>query len=481
AGAPRDVLTDVDVVFDEGWTALAGPNGAGKSTLVKLAAGELSPSEGHVRVEPDRARVAFVHQAAEAPSDDVRALAAAWDAESVRARAEYDLDPQMLERWSTLSYGERRRWEVMGALARRPDVLLLDEPTNHLDETARAALLRMLRGYDGVGVIVAHDRAFLDALAHRVVWVERGAAHVWPGRYSEVRERMRAARSAAAGERTRAKRELARLEGELETRAKNRAAAQKNVSPRHRSKGIRDSDAREAGRKGRARNAEKALAKGQGRMRERVSEQRDRLDAARTVKDYAGSIVLEEVRPDVTSLWRGELPPLPIGGRELPGRTLRIDRGARIRIAGDNGAGKSTLIRALVDAWQHDPSRLLYLPQELDEVERVRALRVLRELEPAARGRALSLLASLGVDPKALLDSESPSPGEARKIRLADGLARAVWCAVLDEPTNHLDVPSIERLEDALVAYGGALILVTHDARLAEATTDETWWLGEGD
>jgi ATPase subunit of ABC transporter with duplicated ATPase domains len=87
----------------------------------------------------------------------------------------------------------------------------------------------------------------------------------------------------------------------------------------------------------------------------------------------------------------------------------------------------------------------------------------------------MSLVARLGADPRALLVSEQPSPGEARKVALALGLGPPKWLLVLDEPTNHLDLPSIERLEQALVAYEGALLLITHDDALAQKVTDTTW------
>jgi ATPase subunit of ABC transporter with duplicated ATPase domains len=79
------------------------------------------------------------------------------------------------------------------------------------------------------------------------------------------------------------------------------------------------------------------------------------------------------------------------------------------------------------------------------------------------------------VDPEALLLSAAPSPGEARKLALAFGLARRVWALVVDEPTNHLDLPSIERLEEALAGYPGALVLVSHDAEFARRLTNRSW------
>ena len=89
-------------------------------------------------------------------------------------------------------------------------------------------------------------------------------------------------------------------------------------------------------------------------------------------------------------------------------------------------------------------------------------------------------MAALGIDPDRLLATRRPSPGEARKLLMAFGLALSAWVLVLDEPTNHLDLPSIERLEAAVAAYPGAVVIVTHDEDFARATTSTTWEVAAG-
>jgi ATPase subunit of ABC transporter with duplicated ATPase domains len=159
---------------------------------------------------------------------------------------------------------------------------------------------------------------------------------------------------------------------------------------------------------------------------------------------------------------------------------LQLGRTDRIRLEGPNGAGKSSLLAALRSAAGPDADRLLWLPQELGAAARAEALDAVRALDTAARGRTLELVAALGADPGRLLASRAPSPGEAVKLLLARALARQVWGLVLDEPTNHLDLPSVERLEAALRGWPGALLLVTHDERLAAACTRRRWRMSGG-
>ncbi len=144
---------------------------------------------------------------------------------------------------------------------------------------------------------------------------------------------------------------------------------------------------------------------------------------------------------------------------------------------GANGSGKTTLLETLVGRMRIPEERLLYLPQELDARQEFDLLDRVRALLPEMRGRVLTVLAALGVDPDRLLASRSLSPGEARKLMLAFALGRQVWALVLDERTNHMDLPGVERLEAALATYPGTLLLVSHDEVFAQRCTQWVWRL----
>jgi ATPase subunit of ABC transporter with duplicated ATPase domains len=474
ASAP--IFDSVSLTLDSGFYGLVGANGAGKTTLLSILAGERAPHEGSVVLTPRNAVVAYCRQDVEGRDADVDALASRDDGIASELRGRLALDPSELDRWVTLSPGERKRWQVAAALAREPDVLLLDEPTNHLDVDARKRLLGALRRFTGLGVIVSHDRQVLDALTTSTLRIHRHAVTLWPGRFSDANalwEQARAEQLAAHA----AAQDRVRIAGaQLDAARRTQAAASKGTSTRARMKDRHDSDARGilATTKSQWASSKAGRVTAAARMElERAQKavptvERDPTLGGKIFATYerAHSPVLFHVSEDVLS--RGE-------HAVLHDVRLSIGREDRVRIEGPNGAGKTTLLEALVGSLVH-PDRVLYLRQEITESEKVDALERLRALSPEERGRVLSIFAALGSEPERVLRAEAAhlSPGEARKLVLAEALSQQVWALVMDEPTNHMDLPSVERLEAALDAYPGAVVLVTHDDTFAAHITNRS-------
>ena len=491
---PSLVLRDVAFAYDDhvvfsslnlhlsaGWHGLVGPNGAGKTTLLRLVTGALSPDAGSLQVAPGDARIVHCTQGIDACDDDILSLARRDDGDAFRVRGELLLEPAELARWETLSPGERRRWQIGAALGREPDVLLLDEPEGHLDLAGRELLLGALPRFRGIGVVVSHDRALLDALTTVTLGVERGDVRAFPGPWSAAAAAWEAEREAAVATRGRLRGAAQAAERGLERARKQAAAATRTRSARVRMKDRHDHDARGAVAKGRAAFGEAALSRGVAREREAAARAAAALEEA-TVDRRLGAAIALPFEPSPRRLLLGGAWPEVRAGEAVVLRDVELwlGREDKVQLAGDNGAGKTTLLRALLAASTLPPDRLLWLPQELGPGERQELVRELRSLPREQRGDALNVVAALGTDPERLLRTPRPSPGEARKLRIALGMARRAWVLVLDEPTNHLDLPSVERLEAALSSWPGALLLVTHDAALARAVTTRTWRVADG-
>jgi ATPase subunit of ABC transporter with duplicated ATPase domains len=474
------LLASVAARLERGWTGLVGENGCGKSTLLRLLAGELTPDRGRVGIDPPRASVALCPQeVAAAAGDDVRALAERDDRAARRVAGLLRLDRAVLPRWPSLSPGERKRWQVGAALAREPDVLLLDEPTNHLDVDGRAWLLTALREHRGVGVLVSHDRGLLDALTSRTLRLHRGALDLYAGAYGVARRAWEAELRAAWDAREAAQAEARAAVRRLAEARRTRDAAQRSRSGRHRDP--KDRDARTLGATTVRDWAEARLAGDVRRLRGAAERAAQEIPEVPRSVEVGASVFLgfeRAPRPVLATLEArevraGEVPIL----RDV---SVRLGREDRIRLAGANGAGKTTLLEALRAASGLPPDRVTYLPQELAPSAPGALRGELGALGPEARGRVLSIVAALGCEPARLLASGALSPGEALKLHLALGMGRHAWALLLDEPTNHLDIPSVERLEAALAAYPGALLLVTHDDALAERCTFHTWRVRDG-
>ncbi len=452
-----------------GFTGVAGANGAGKSTLLQIAAGVLQPDSGVV-VRPGKA--VYCAQRTDAPPADFQAFLDDTGGHVYALRDRFGIEWDWLERWHTLSHGERKRAQIACALWQEPTVLALDEPTNHIDHEGRRLLLDVLSEFRGIGLIVSHDREVLDELCYQCLWVDSGSAQVYAGGYSQMQETraiesetMARVRDKAVRQRDAIKREeVARREQSLRAhRARSkRRLDRKDHSAKAAINARINTDSKDGNRlrqiEGRVKRAEAAVAGAQVRKRRRVGIE---LPGAVCKRDF---------------LFRIEGGELGIGGgRVLHHPKLQMRPVDRIAVMGPNGSGKSSVLAFVRDHLNIEPEHVIYLPQEISVARGAEILAQVKELPKDRLGQAMQVIDRLGSNPSALLDSEKPSPGELRKLLIAQGMTQQPYLMILDEPTNHMDLPSIEALESALADCVCGLLLVSHDAWFLRRLTTMSW------
>jgi ATP-binding cassette subfamily F protein uup len=499
---PQVVLDGASFSLDRGEkVALIGANGAGKSTLAKILAGEETADEGTVSVRRGLSIAYLSQEPVLAPEKSAREVVedalVEWRAATARhaevsarlshtSGAEHDallaeqarLDDAITHHggWDRghealdvlhrlgvrevdrpvgpRSGGERRRVALARILVARPDVMILDEPTNHLDADTAEWLEDTLRALPGAIVLVTHDRYFLEAIATRIVELERGKLSSYDGAFSDYLEK---------------KSELLEHEERVE---QNR----QNILRRERA----------------------WLARG---PKARSTKQKARIHRAEALEDQGAATAGRPGQVSLSTAPMGRLGKTILELRALelavPGKILTrpfdlfVCAGERIGVLGPNGAGKTTLLRAILGEMAPRSgeivvgknTRIAYLDQAragLDDD---------KSIFDDVRGPAGGTMVTLGdreLDLRTYLELFLFDPskqrqkvgalsgGERARVALAKMLKEGANLLLFDEPTNDLDLPTLAALEELLLEYAGSVIVVTHDRafldRVATAT-----------
>lgn len=483
----QDVLRGVSLQVNPGeHVGLVGRNGSGKTTIFRLINNEEQPDRGdvvrakavrlgllsqHVHFEPgstvhESALAAFghlqqiehemhdlEHRMADAGDDLERVLerysdlqhqfereggfAYAAKAEAILQGLGFDKDSWSMET-AKLSGGQQNRLGLARLLLAEPDVLLLDEPTNHLDVNAVEWLEEFLQTYASGFVIISHDRYFLDRTARRIIELENGKATSYTGNYSDYlveREERREAQQRA-------------YDNQQQLIAKTQDFIRRNI----------------AGQKTK-----------QAKSRRKMLEKLDRIDAVRPDQS-SGDFRLQKIERTGNHVLMVDEAAIGYADRLLADDiSFILRRGECLGIIGPNGSGKTTFLRTVLKKipplqgeirWG-TKVQIGYYAQQLEDLDdRNEIIMELRRVAPASAtsGELRSFLAKfLFFGDDVYKHVRDLSGGEKGRLALAKLIYSAVNVLVLDEPTNHLDIPSREALEEALDAFEGTIVTVSHD------------------
>ncbi|MBY3330473.1 ABC-F family ATP-binding cassette domain-containing protein [Rhizobium laguerreae] len=491
--AGRLLLDNASVSLPSGTKAgLVGRNGAGKSTLFRVITGDLGSESGTVSI-PKAARIGQVAQEAPATEEalieivlaadkertalvaeaetatdphriaeiqmrlvDIDAHSAEARAASILAGLGFDKDAQARPA-SSFSGGWRMRVALAAVLFSEPDLLLLDEPTNYLDLEGTLWLEDYVRRYPHTVIIISHDRDLLNNAVNAIVHLDQKKLTFYRGGYDQF-ERQKAEAD------------------ELQTKAKA-----KNDAARKHLQGFIDRFKAKASKARQAQSRVKAL--------ERMG------TVAAVIEDHVQPITFPEPEKQpaspIVAIQSGAVGYEP-GNPILKNLNLRIDNDDRIALLGSNGNGKSTFAKFISGRLAPESGEVKIAPSlkigffaqhQLDDlIPEQSAVEHVRRLMPGApEAKVRARVAQMGLATEKMATAAKDLSG-GEKARLLMGLAafNAPNLLILDEPTNHLDIDSRRALIEALNDYEGAVILISHDRHLIEATVDRLWLVNGG-
>ena len=509
------VFEGLDLTLNDGEKiGLVGPNGAGKSSLLRILAGVEEPTVG-VRTLRNGITVAYLPQeyaeqttapaldeviggradllALEAELDTVEAtLADPACAEDIeRMGRALERQAEILEQYeesggprfrndardllirlglppeshaqsvARLSGGQRKMVGLARCLIARPDILLLDEPDNHLDLPGKAMLEEVIRAYGGTLILISHDRYLLDDTVAQIAEMADGRLTLYQGNYSSYLTQRELALLKQQQDYTSQQKEIKRLE---EAVARFTLWANMVLDERHKKQAMNKQ--RQIDRMDKVERP--VLERRKMGLRFKSSERGGQkvIEARHLARAFDDTIVLMDIN---FTLWRGE----------------------RVGIVGRNGMGKSVLVQLLLgrdtptegEVWIGPSIRLGHYAQQHDVLDASETpMQCIRTVKPMTAETAMGILGRfLFTYRQASEPIANLSGGEKSRLQLARLMIGGANCLLLDEPTNHLDIASTEVLEDALNAFDGTLVTISHDRYFLDRTCNRIYEIEGGD
>lgn len=475
---------------------LIGRNGAGKSSLLKILALEIKPDDGQVYIA-DGAKIVYVHQEPQlndghtifeevfsglgdikehliqynqildlmitdhsqelldklAHLQEIFDQKNAWQVEHLINKTITELGLDGRQKISDLSGGVRKKVALAKALVTAPEILLLDEPTNHLDITAIEWLEKIINNFNGIVILITHDRAFLDKTVNKILELDRGRINEYPASYAKYCEW----------------KNLQLANEEKINHEFDKFLAQEEVWIR---RGI---EARRTRNEGRVRRLEE-LRKSRAQRRERLGKVNITIDHG----NLSGKIVANLVKINVK-----------FGAKQVISNfSTTILRGDKIGLIGPNGIGKSTLLKVILGQLQPDSGTVelgtkldvAYFDQLREQLDENATIQ-----EVVSQGQDFIELGSRRPHIATYLEEflfeaarfrskvSSLSGGERNRLLLARLFSKPANVLVLDEPTNDLDIETLELLEEKLANYSGTVFLVSHDREFLDNVATESY------
>ena len=506
----QPIFREASCEIQEGCYGVIGPNGSGKTTLLKLMLGALKPDRGFVgrekqlvtaympqviELDPEAEAFSVVRDGAtrvlalEAELSELESrfadpyfyahekrLARLLDRQEETLAAFNKLggpglegqiralllaigfeEHEMFLPVKHLSGGQKKLLGLAQIMVNRPDILLLDEPDNHLDLKGKAMLERLIEDFTGSVVIVSHDRYFLDMVVDQILEVENGTITQFSGNYSEYmfEKQLRLQRQAELFQAQ--QKEISRLE-QAAKRLLMWGKVYDNAKFSNRGKNIlKRIDRLDKVDKPSIDKAKIEIKLGGWRGSEKVLEITDLAKGFKTPNGDSFDTVLEDIN-------------------------LQLRYGDRVGIIGANGAGKSLLVRMILGDLPPDSGRIYlgpsikqgYYAQEFETLDAELGL-----LETICKAGNFNENRGVGFLKKYLFNYEQRdtkigalSGGERARLQIALITLSGANFLLLDEPTNHLDIPSCEVLEDALLDFDGAILVVSHDRYFLDRIVD---------